>query len=76
MIDIKHIPECRTLEVGQHELVLGAALSLTTIEETNPFPLLTKTASEVADRTARNQITLGGNICGQIFFVKPYCRYY
>ncbi|WP_285756290.1 FAD binding domain-containing protein [Parageobacillus sp. G301] len=68
VIDIKHIPECRTLEVGQHELVLGAALSLTTIEETNPFPLLTKTASEVADRTARNQITLGGNICGQIFY--------
>jgi CO/xanthine dehydrogenase FAD-binding subunit len=68
VIDIKHIPECRTLEVGQHELVLGAALSLTTIEEANPFPLLTKTASEVADRTARNQITLGGNICGQIFY--------
>jgi CO/xanthine dehydrogenase FAD-binding subunit len=68
VIDIKHIPECRALEANERELVLGAALSLTTLEEANPFPLLTKAASEVADRTARNQITLGGNICGQIFY--------
>ncbi|KYD03557.1 FAD binding domain-containing protein [Parageobacillus sp. VR-IP] len=68
VIDIKHIPECRTLEFNPHELVLGSALPLTTLEEANPFPLLTKAAREVADRTARNQITLGGNICGQIFY--------
>lgn len=68
VVDLKHIPECRTLSVEQHELTLGAALSLTTIEEANPFPLLTKAAREVADRTARNQITLGGNVCGQIFY--------
>jgi len=30
--------------------------------------LLTKTASEVADHTARGKITLGGNICAQIFY--------
>ncbi|UQD51170.1 xanthine dehydrogenase [Bacillus methanolicus] len=68
VIDIKGIPECRTLRFENNYLVLGAALSLTTIEEANVFPLLSKTASEVADRTARNQITLGGNICGQIFY--------
>jgi CO/xanthine dehydrogenase FAD-binding subunit len=68
VVDIKQIPECRTLEAGSRQLVLGSALSLTTIEEANHFPLLTKAASEVADRTARNQITLGGNICGQIFY--------
>ncbi|EZP78460.1 molybdopterin dehydrogenase FAD-binding protein [Parageobacillus genomosp. 1] len=68
VIDIKHIPECRALESNPHELVLGAALPLTALEEVNPFPLLTKAAREVADRTARNQITLGGNICGQIFY--------
>lgn len=68
VIDIKYIPECRALESNPHELVLGAALPLTALEEANPFPLLTKAASEVADRTARNQITLGGNICGQIFY--------
>ncbi|WP_027410768.1 FAD binding domain-containing protein [Anoxybacteroides tepidamans] len=68
VIDIKHIPECRVLDRKQNELTLGAALSLTTIEEANPFPLLAKAASEVADHTARNQITLGGNVCGQIFY--------
>ncbi|WP_199426342.1 FAD binding domain-containing protein [Thermaerobacillus caldiproteolyticus] len=68
VIDIKQIPECQVLDIQQQQLVLGAGVSLTTIEEANPFPLLTKTASEVADRTARNQITLGGNICGQIFY--------
>ncbi|MCZ0755645.1 FAD binding domain-containing protein [Anoxybacillus sp. J5B_2022] len=68
VIDIKHIPECGVLRIEQNELTLGAALSLTSIEKANPFPLLTKAASEVADRTARNQITLGGNVCGQIFY--------
>ncbi|ATA58855.1 xanthine dehydrogenase [Geobacillus stearothermophilus] len=68
VIDVKHIPECRMLEMSGDSLVLGAALSLTELEEANPFPLLTKAAKEIADRTARNQITLGGNICGQIFY--------
>jgi CO/xanthine dehydrogenase FAD-binding subunit len=68
VIDIKAIPECHVLQFNNNYLVLGAALSLTAIEEANVFPLLNKTASEVADHTARNQITLGGNICGQIFY--------
>ncbi|WP_276351690.1 FAD binding domain-containing protein [Cohnella caldifontis] len=68
VIDIKGIRECQALEFAQDELVLGAGLTLTKLEDANPFPLLSKTASEVADRTARNQITLGGNLCGQIFY--------
>ncbi|WP_178076322.1 FAD binding domain-containing protein, partial [Pseudomonas sp. 2822-15] len=32
------------------------------------FPLLTKTSKDVADHTARTKITLGGNICGNIFY--------
>jgi CO/xanthine dehydrogenase FAD-binding subunit len=68
VIDIKDIPECQALGFAQNDLLLGAGLSLTKLEEANPFPLLSKTAGEVADRTARNKITLGGNICGQIFY--------
>lgn len=68
VIDLKSLPECRILSVTAHELTFGAAVSLTAIEEANSFPLLTKAAREVADRTARNQITLGGNICGRIFY--------
>jgi len=68
VIDIKGIPECRALGYVQDDLVLGAGLSLTEVEEANPFPLLSKTSGGVADRTARNKITLGGNVCGRIFY--------
>lgn len=68
VIDIKHIPECQALGFEQNRLILGAGLSLTKLEEADPFPLLSKTAREVADRTSRNKITLGGNICGRIFY--------
>ena len=68
VIDIKDIPECRTLQFERHHLALGSALTLTEITENGGFPLLSKAAREVADHTARNKITLGGNICGQIFY--------
>ncbi|MDP5276247.1 FAD binding domain-containing protein [Chengkuizengella axinellae] len=68
IIDIKSIPECNVLHLEKDQLVLGACLPLTEIEESNFYPLLTKTIQEIADRTARNKITIGGNICGQIFY--------
>jgi CO/xanthine dehydrogenase FAD-binding subunit len=68
VIDINDIPECNVLHLNENHLVMGAALTLTKIEKANLFPLLSKTASEVADHTSRNKITLGGNICGQIFY--------
>ncbi|MEH6905973.1 FAD binding domain-containing protein [Neobacillus drentensis] len=68
VIDIKGIPECNVMQVSADHLLLGSTLTLTKIEESNLFPLLTKTASEVADHTARGKITLGGNICAQIFY--------
>lgn len=68
VIDIKSIPECNRFEFEANTLVIGATKTLTDIEEINHFPLLSKTVSEIADRTARNKITVGGNICGQIFY--------
>jgi aerobic carbon-monoxide dehydrogenase medium subunit len=68
VIDIKEIPECRVMEESEEYIVFGSVLSLTQIEEANLFPLLTKTASEIADHTARGKITLGGNICAQIYY--------
>jgi aerobic carbon-monoxide dehydrogenase medium subunit len=68
VIDIKGIAECNVMQVSGNHLLLGSTLSLTKIEEANLFPLLTKTASEVADHTARGKITLGGNICARIFY--------
>ncbi|MEH7376551.1 FAD binding domain-containing protein [Neobacillus drentensis] len=68
VIDIKDIPECNVIQVSGEQLLLGSTLSLTKIEEANLFPLLTKTASQVADHTARGKISLGGNICARIFY--------
>lgn len=68
VIDIKDIPECNVMQVSADYLLLGSTLSLTSIEEANLFPLLTKTASEIADHTARGKISLGGNICARIFY--------
>ncbi|MDR6226783.1 FAD binding domain-containing protein [Desmospora profundinema] len=68
VIDIKGIPECHVLQMEQNRLVMGAAVPLTKLIEGNPFPLLSKTAGEIADRTARNKITLGGNVCGSIYY--------
>ena len=66
VIDIKEITECNVLGRHQHYIVLGAALTLTRVTEANIFPILSKTASRAADHTARNKITLGGNIAGEI----------
>jgi CO/xanthine dehydrogenase FAD-binding subunit len=68
VIDLKGLIEAKMMDFDDDYLVLGSTLTLTEIEEANLFPLLTKTASEVANHTARGKITLGGNICAQIFY--------
>ncbi len=62
VIDIKGIPECTMLETIGDELIIGAAVSLTTIVESTLFPLLGETVQRIADHTSRNKITIGGNL--------------
>lgn len=66
IIDIKSISACHIAEINGDSIYFGAALPLTKVIEANFFPLLNKTLAEIADQTARNKITLGGNICGEI----------
>ncbi|MGP7817803.1 FAD binding domain-containing protein [Niallia sp. 01092] len=68
VIDIKKLDACLVHQLEGDYLVFGSALTLTEIEEKNLFPLLTEVSKEVADLTVRNKITLGGNICGAIFY--------
>jgi CO/xanthine dehydrogenase FAD-binding subunit len=68
IIDIKAIPECCTLAVQDRKLVLGSALTLSRIRDSNGFPLLGETAGNVADRTSRNKITLGGNLYSRFMY--------
>ncbi|WP_053368157.1 FAD binding domain-containing protein [Bacillus sp. FJAT-27245] len=68
VIDLKAIPGYEDIFSHEKYLVIGAGVTLTSIEEDNLFPLLSKTVSEIADRTSRNKITIGGNVCGKIFY--------
>ncbi len=66
LVDLKAIPESCLLEKEGDKLVLGANLSLDKISEQVDYPLLAEAARAVADKTVRNRLTLGGNICGRL----------
>jgi CO/xanthine dehydrogenase FAD-binding subunit len=68
VIDLKQIPECRTLIVQNQSLVLGSALTLSELHDARVFPLLGETGAGIADRTSRNKITFGGNIGSQLIY--------
>lgn len=75
-IDIKAIDAVNIHDIVEGYVAIGAAVTLTEIQNKNLFPLLTEVSKEVADRTARNKITLGGNICGNIFIGKLYFPFF
>jgi CO/xanthine dehydrogenase FAD-binding subunit len=66
LIDLKNIQETTVFEKLGGQLVIGANLSLSRVVEENNFPLLSKVVKQIADRTVRNRLTLGGNICGRL----------
>ncbi len=68
VIDIKGIAECNIYEIKNNELVIGSAVTLTTIAELNFFPLLSLTVKRIADHTVQDKITLGGNLAGTIIY--------
>ncbi|MDW0108451.1 FAD binding domain-containing protein [Sporosarcina aquimarina] len=68
VIDIKGIKECNVLELQENEIVIGAAVSLNKITDSKLFPLLGDTVKQIADRTSRNKITIGGNINSQLIY--------
>jgi len=72
VIDIKGIPSTRLIRVKKGVQRIGSAVTLTELTDdprvVEAFPLLAATAREIADKTARNKITFGGNICGQIIY--------
>ncbi|CAM3823392.1 FAD binding domain-containing protein [Cohnella lubricantis] len=68
VIDLKGIPECRMLAAGEREMTFGAALTLSELDDSKAFPLLGDTGAGIADRTSRNKITLGGNVCSRLIY--------
>lgn len=75
LVNIKDIAALRGIAVNKKGLRIGA---LATIEElaANPqvraaYPVITRTASEIAGPQIRNMATIGGNLCQ-----RPRCWYY
>lgn len=66
VVDLKGVPACTRLERGRGRVTLGAAVTLTQIEDSGLFPLLGRTAARIADHTIQGKITLGGNLAGTI----------
>ncbi|WP_066397223.1 FAD binding domain-containing protein [Neobacillus mesonae] len=68
VIDLKAIPECNVLELQGEQLMIGSAVSLNKITESNLFPLLGQTIKKIADHTSRNKITIGGNLHSRLIY--------
>ncbi|KRE55874.1 FAD binding domain-containing protein [Paenibacillus sp. Soil750] len=68
IIDVKAIPESNVLLHKDGHWIVGAARTLTELADDNSFPLLTETVLHLADQTNRNKITIGGHLCGKLFY--------
>jgi len=70
VIDCSRIPEASAVETvtegGREWFAYGAALPLNRIVDGDHQGLLRACLAGIADRTTRNSITLGGNICGML----------
>ena len=64
LIDLKRIPDVAAFDPAAG--LFGAGLRLSALADQSDFPLLAAAARGVADRTARNSITLGGNLCSML----------
>ncbi|MGA8248313.1 MAG: FAD binding domain-containing protein, partial [Nocardioides sp.] len=64
VVAIDRLPELRDLEIGEHEIRIGAGLTLTEIECAldGRVPLLAELFPQFASRLIRNGATIGGNL--------------
>ncbi len=64
VVAVDRLEELRTLEIGEHRVEIGAALSLTEVERRldGRVPLLAALIPQFASRLIRNGATLGGNL--------------
>lgn len=67
LIDYKHVPEAQVFgRDGEGHFLFGAGVRLNTVVDSPSAGLFARCASGVADRTVRNSITVGGNVCGML----------
>lgn len=68
VIDIKSIEETNVFSEDGDLMIYGSSLSLNSIIEKTSFKLFANVLNTIADHTVRNRISLGGNICGRLFY--------
>ena len=68
VVDLKEIPEVIQFSEDGDRIIYGAGLSLNEIIDRTSFKLMAQVARKIADHTVRNKLTLGGNICGRLFY--------
>lgn len=68
VIDIKSIEEANVFSEEGDKIIYGAALDLNNIIEKTKYNLMSQVCRKIADHTVRNRLTLGGNICGRLFY--------
>ncbi len=67
LISLKRLDELKQISKTDEKLIIGAMVTLATIENDphihHLFPVLSKTASGMASPQIRNTATIGGNLC-------------
>lgn len=66
LIDLKKIKECSEIYFDNGSLVIGSAIPLNVLIESNYSKIFSKSIRFIADRTTRNRISVGGNVIGQL----------
>ena len=68
VIDLKSIEETNVFLEDENKIIYGSSLSLNNIIENTKFKLMREVLNPIADHTVRNRLTIGGNICGRLFY--------
>lgn len=68
VIDLKAIEETNEFSEEENKLVYGSSLNLNDIIEKTSFKLMSDVIGKIADHTVRNRLTIGGNVCGRLFY--------
>lgn len=68
VIDLKSIEETNVFSEEGDKIVYGSSLNLNDIIEKTSFKLMAEVIGKIADHTVRNRLTIGGNICGRLFY--------
>ncbi len=68
VIDLKSIEETNVFSEDGDKIIYGSSLNLNEIIEKTEFKLMAQVMSKIADHTVRNRLTIGGNVCGRLFY--------